>query len=384
MKFRFNALVEALRSGLHSRVGCIHSRDVFQAILKHERAVAERNGERVTVLAFRPAAGGISAAAVRVLGRILDDRLRASDIAGWLDSRTIGVLLPNAECSHAVQVAEQIRGKLVASGIPLEYAFYGDGEDGNGNGDDRDRRDPAAPSAGATPARGVPAGPPVTASGAYAMADLCLHPLPAWKRSLDILLCLMILLVFWPLMLLIAAGIRVVSPGPVLFRQERIGFRGKPFMLYKFRSMRLDSDTAVHQAHLARLMTSDATLVKLDSADRRLLPYGRIFRATGLDELPQLFNILRGDMSFIGPRPCVPYEYAQFNPWQRRRCDAYPGLTGLWQVSGKNHTTFTEMMRMDIRYGRRPSLWRDLGILLRTVPALVRQVRETRADGRGR
>lgn len=383
MQFRFDNLLEALRSGLQPRVEGIHSRDVFKAILKHELAVAERNGESVTVLAFRPPSGGISAAAARVLGGILEGRLRATDVAGWLDTRTIGILLPNAQVSHAVRVAEQIRERLVASGIPLQYEFYSHSEDG---GDDPDRRDPADPPASAGPlAPGAAAVPSAAAaSGVHPMADLCLRPLPAWKRSLDIVLCLITLLVFWPLMVLIAVGIRIVSPGPVLFRQQRIGFRGRPFLLYKFRSMRLDSDTTVHQKHLARLMTSDAVLTKLDRGDRRLLPFGRIFRASGLDELPQLFNILRGDMSFIGPRPCVPYEYAQFSPWQKQRCEAYPGLTGLWQVSGKNHTTFTEMMRMDIRYGRRTSLWRDLGILVRTVPALVRQLRESRSEGGAR
>lgn len=147
-------------------------------------------------------------------------------------------------------------------------------------------------------------------------------------------------------------------------------------MLFKFRSMKLNADTLVHKEHLAQLMQSNTSMTKLDKADARLIPFGRIFRASGLDELPQLFNVLRGDMSLIGPRPCVPYEYQKFSYWHKQRCDTYPGLTGLWQVSGKNRTTFTEMMRLDIAYGRRQTLIRDLRILVRTIPAVVRQIRE--------
>ena len=115
-------------------------------------------------------------------------------------------------------------------------------------------------------------------------------------------------------------------------------------------------------------------MTKLDAQnDPRLIPLGALLRATGLDELPQIINVLRGEMSFVGPRPCIPYEYERYQPWQRRRFDAVPGLTGLWQVSGKNRTTFNEMIRLDIEYSERLSLGLDLKIIFRTLPALLQQ-----------
>jgi exopolysaccharide production protein ExoY len=131
----------------------------------------------------------------------------------------------------------------------------------------------------------------------------------------------------------------------------------------------------VHARHVQDLMKENRPLTKLDRrADKRLIPFGRYLRAAGLDELPQLFNILRGDMSLVGPRPCLDYEYREFASWQLRRFDTRPGLTGLWQVNGKNHTTFLQMMRYDARYAARPSLWHDLGILFRTLPMVLGQV----------
>ena len=168
------------------------------------------------------------------------------------------------------------------------------------------------------------------------------------------------------------------SPGPVFFRQERIGRKGRIFRIYKFRTMRVGADTASHQAYMARLIGSTEPMVKMDaSGDSRLIPGGWILRATGLDELPQLINVLRGEMSLVGPRPCVPYEYEKYLPWQLRRFNATPGLTGLWQISGKNRTTFDEMIRFDIEYSEKQSLWLDLKIILLTAPALPAEVRDT-------
>src|SRR6185436_6354110 len=115
-------------------------------------------------------------------------------------------------------------------------------------------------------------------------------------------------------------------------------------------------------------------MMKLDAQrDPRLIPLGAALRATGLDELPQFINVVRGEMSIVGPRPCIPYEYELYEPWQRRRCDAVPGLTGLWQVSGKNRTTFNQMVRLDIEYSQRSSFWFDVTIMLKTLPALWSQ-----------
>jgi lipopolysaccharide/colanic/teichoic acid biosynthesis glycosyltransferase len=182
-----------------------------------------------------------------------------------------------------------------------------------------------------------------------------------------------------PLMMLIGMLIRIVSAGPVLFKQERIGYLGERFLCFKFRTMFVGADTNIHQGHLNHLMNSDTPMVKMDShGDPRIIPFGRLLRASGLDELPQLINVLRGEMSLVGPRPCVSYEYEKYLPWQRERFNTVPGLTGLWQVSGKNRTTFTEMIQLDIKYARSKTLWLDLKIILKTVPALVIQVWDSR------
>jgi len=172
---------------------------------------------------------------------------------------------------------------------------------------------------------------------------------------------------------------RCVSPGPVFFKQERVGHRGRRFMIYKFRTMKLGSDTAVHQTYLKELIGTNAPMVKLDArGDSRLLPGAWLLRASGLDELPQLINVLRGEMSLVGPRPCIPGEFEQYLPWQLKRCDAMPGLTGLWQVSGKNRTTFEQMIRFDIQYAHDLSFWLDLKIIFLTVPSLLTQIHDTR------
>ncbi len=207
--------------------------------------------------------------------------------------------------------------------------------------------------------------------------------LPRWKRVLD----LMLLLVAAPGVLLVggivAAIIKCGSPGPVFFRQTRVGFRGRKFTIYKFRTMQVDAETETHKRHLHQLIKSRRPMIKLDARkDPRLIPLGSVLRACGLDELPQLINVLRGDMSWVGPRPCIPYEYEMYSDWHRRRFNAVPGLTGLWQVSGKNRTSFEEMIQLDIRYSEQLNLGLDLKIILKTVPALWTQYADLRAAQR--
>ena len=202
---------------------------------------------------------------------------------------------------------------------------------------------------------------------------------PRWKRRLDVVFILLILPLVLPLAVLVAALIRMVSKGPVLFRQERVGYLGRKFMCFKFRTMFIGAETIAHQGHLQNLMKSDAPMVKLDArGDSRIIPFGLLLRSTGLDELPQLINVLRGEMSMVGPRPCLAYECDEYLPWQMERFNTLPGLTGLWQVSGKNLTTFAEMMQLDITYAREKSLWLDLAIILKTIPAIVGQVLQSR------
>jgi lipopolysaccharide/colanic/teichoic acid biosynthesis glycosyltransferase len=202
--------------------------------------------------------------------------------------------------------------------------------------------------------------------------------LPAWKRALDLAAVVLIA----PGLLILGAGVALLiklgSPGPIFFKQPRIGYRGRRFTIFKFRTMHRDADHGLHRAHTTHLIHSSQPMTKLDAnRDPRLIPFGGILRATGMDELPQVINILRGDMSLVGPRPCVPYEYEQYDDYQRHRFDAVPGLTGLWQVSGKNRTTFNEMIQLDIAYVEHQSLLLDLRIIFQTIPALVTQAGDT-------
>jgi lipopolysaccharide/colanic/teichoic acid biosynthesis glycosyltransferase len=203
---------------------------------------------------------------------------------------------------------------------------------------------------------------------------------PLWKRVFDLLLLLVTLPAWLVLGAIVALIIRLGSRGPLFFHQERVGHHGRIFTCFKFRTMRINADPAAHHDHVKDLIRSSAPMVKLDAAeDDRLTRGGSWIRASGMDELPQIINIIRGEMSIVGPRPCIPYEYDLYEPWQRQRFNAPPGLTGLWQVSGKNRTTFEEMIHLDIDYARRMSVWLDLKILLLTAPAIVQQVLDMRA-----
>jgi exopolysaccharide production protein ExoY len=202
--------------------------------------------------------------------------------------------------------------------------------------------------------------------------------IPWWKRAFDVTCILLAMPGILPVGLIICAIVKIMSPGPIFFRQERIGFRGRPFRCFKFRTMFANADAGVHKGHLAVLMNSNCPMSKLDGSDPRVIPFGIWLRALGLDELPQLINVLRGEMSLVGPRPCVGYEFERYLPRHRGRCGTLPGLTGLWQVSGKNNTTFEEMMDLDLYYVENKSLWLDISILIRTIPAVLIQTIEVR------
>ena len=206
-----------------------------------------------------------------------------------------------------------------------------------------------------------------------------LNSIPNWKHALD-LCCILLTAPAWlPVAVLISMWIKLVSRGPVFFLQERIGLGGKKFWIYKFRSMTQNADAGCHEQHTRQLISSNCPMVKLDASDRRIIPGGRFLRATGLDELPQLFNVMMGTMSLVGPRPCLPREFEQYNAHQCRRVQAPPGLTGYWQVNGKNRTTFTQMIDLDIYYAEHMSPWLDVWIMVRTFPALATQFFELKS-----
>ena len=178
-------------------------------------------------------------------------------------------------------------------------------------------------------------------------------------------------------MLLLMLVTRLASPGPVFYRQRRVGLGGRQFMIWKFRTMKVSAETQTHERYYEELIRTNCVMTKLDAqGDPRLAPFGRFLRASGLDELPQIFNVLAGEMSLVGPRPCIPNEFANYEPWQRERVNALPGLTGLWQVSGKNKTTFNDMIRLDLAYLHNMSLLLDVKIMLKTIVTIARQVFE--------
>ena len=198
--------------------------------------------------------------------------------------------------------------------------------------------------------------------------------IPIWKHVLDAVLLLVSFPVALPCMVLVALWIALVSRGPVMVRQDRIGRNRRCFPMYRFRTTRMGAYEGPEQRHFGDLVRAGSPLLKLDLApDARLIPGGRLLRASGLDELPQIINILWGDMSWVGPRPCLPSELCYFTAIQRRRFDVLPGLTGLFQIKGRGLSTFVEMNAMDASYVRNCSPWLDLKILLHTPGVLLRQ-----------
>lgn len=198
---------------------------------------------------------------------------------------------------------------------------------------------------------------------------------PAWqnwqaraKRGLDFLLSLAALIVLAPLLVLIAIAIRLDSRGPVIFRQTRCGKDGKPFTFLKFRSMVVDAE--LRQADLLQQNEADGPIFKIRK-DPRITTVGRFIRRTSLDELPQLLNVLKGEMSLVGPRPPIPSEVAQYDSWQRNRLRCVPGITGLWQVSGRSELTFDEMVELDLKYITNWTVWHDIRIIMDTLVAVV-------------
>ena len=198
------------------------------------------------------------------------------------------------------------------------------------------------------------------------------------KRALDVLVAGAALVLLGPLLLAIVVAIRVTSRGPAVFRQERLGRGGRPFVMFKFRTMYTDTDDTVHRAYVTQLLTQDAPatggsagLFKLE-ADPRITPVGRWLRRTSLDEIPQLVNVLRGEMSLVGPRPALAWEAQLYTDGDYRRFDVLPGLTGLWQVSGRSRLSMRQALALDVEYVRRRNLWFDLVILARTIPTVLR------------
>jgi len=205
-------------------------------------------------------------------------------------------------------------------------------------------------------------------AGAPGVEVLLMHRLPWWKRAIDMTGAGIGLIMLAPIMAVVALAIKGTSRGPVIFKQRRAGLGGQPFYIYKFRTMIADAEA--QKAALRKHSEQDGPAFKLTN-DPRITKIGKLLRETSLDELPQLFNVLLGDMSLVGPRPLPMDESAACDRWQRRRLDVTPGLTCIWQVKGRSRVTFAEWMRMDVNYIRRRTMWHDVKILAETIPAVL-------------
>jgi lipopolysaccharide/colanic/teichoic acid biosynthesis glycosyltransferase len=304
---------------------------------------------------------GPTQAAFRRIIRNLGHLLRDTDVLGWYCRDTVlGILLPDLE--HADQalirsvfgkfsgLVENSLGTVLAGRIELTVHAFPD---------------------------------PLKLSGDS--TDFTLYPelqrktrrlFPAVKRGVDLCITLPALLLLSPLFALLVVAVKCSSHGPALFRQVRLGRYGKPFIFLKFRTMYTGSDAARHEKYVAEFIAGQPVggssgIYKITD-DPRVTPLGRWLRRTSLDELPQLWNVLRGEMSLVGPRPPVRYEFERYAPWHRRRVlEVKPGITGLWQIEGRSSTTFDGMVRLDLRYARRPSVWLDLKILWHTPAAVL-------------
>jgi lipopolysaccharide/colanic/teichoic acid biosynthesis glycosyltransferase len=291
----------------------------------------------------------------------VQSKMRESDSLGCLDKVTIGVLLPYTDDKSAEMIKHKIMESCSNHCLSAVAATYPD-----------DIFDSLLN-------KGC-----ITSDALGLMVENSSHPFgfPLHiKRMIDIVGSITALLILSPLMLFTAAMVKVSSPGPVIFRQNRVGHKGIPFTFYKFRSMRTGASDQIHREYVQKLINGGHSAINNGSkqtplykikSDPRVTPVGRFIRKTSIDELPQLYNVLKGDMTLVGPRPPLPYETENYQAWQLRRIlDMKPGITGLWQVEGRGRTEFNEAVRLDIRYVKKWSLLLDLIISCKTIKEVL-------------
>jgi lipopolysaccharide/colanic/teichoic acid biosynthesis glycosyltransferase len=330
------------------------SREDFAQILQIERQRADRSDSIFSLLAFAPESDDVRDATYRQLEEILGRRLRNTDFTGWLDDDRIAASLPGTPPAGAWRLAEDICGQFPES-VPapvctiLTYPTEG--------GPQKELRRDAPRSA-----------PRPKTWAVQPMETLFMVEMPIWKRALDIIGAAFGLVILSPLLAVVALLVKFTSPGPIFYSQMRSGHGGKPFRMYKFRSMVVDADAKKQE--LMAINEQDGPAFKLRN-DPRVTKIGKFLRKTSIDELPQLWNVLMGDMTLVGPRAMYCPEMEACTPWQRRRLDVHQGITCIWQVRGRSSVPFDEWMRMDIQYVRARSLLRDLWLLIKTIPAVL-------------
>jgi lipopolysaccharide/colanic/teichoic acid biosynthesis glycosyltransferase len=339
---------------------------LFHDALIRERKRADRTHDALTLLLVKCGEGTLSDASWDVALDAVAAAKRETDILGWFEHRsTLGVILADVRIPEPIvasKIEARVRGELSqrlgdATMRKFSMEFFAHVPTGKG--------------------KGLPSVQPAIEHIYASRRKMNIYD--AAKRAADTVLAAVLLAILSPLMLAIAVLVKLKSPGPVLFKQLRVGEKATPFHMLKFRTMHVNSDHGIHQAFVTDLINGNMPagggekkdVFKIVN-DPRVTAIGRVLRKTSLDELPQLWNVLRGDMSLVGPRPPLPYEVEQYKPWHRRRVlEAKPGITGLWQVKGRSRTTFDEMVRLDLRHAKSRSLWADLKILLATPRAVI-------------
>ena len=333
----------------------IDSIEKFHELLKCERFRCDRSNKEFSLVLFNIKKSNGFLLKTKNLVDIIKSKIRNYDELGWFDENHISLLLPETSIDAAKNVINKIS-------LALEKANY-------------------IPDFSILTYPSQKKEYPTLKNKSHnidinrAIADG--YVMPLWKRAFDIVFSFSALTILSPLLLLTAALIKIVSPGPVFFKQQRVGQSGKIFNLLKFRTMEVNNDDSVHRDYLMKLINCDGDSelpMKKIIDDKRIIMCGKTIRKTCIDELPQLINVFLGDMSIVGPRPCIPYEAEVFLHWHKRRFDIVPGITGLWQVSGKNNTTFKEMIRLDIDYTVKRSFLLDLKIIFKTPGVIFAQV----------
>jgi lipopolysaccharide/colanic/teichoic acid biosynthesis glycosyltransferase len=342
----------------------IYDVPVFIALIKHERHRADRDGNEFALTIFQTEGIG-TWKSVEVIKQI-KKCIRTVDEIGWLDEKSLGVLLPATSMDGGHRFARRVVGDdIPASRKSLPFRVYSYPRHWISN--EPGKRGTYTPNN----CEDHEADPQI-------LKDVFKIDVPVWKRALDIFGSLAGIIVLSPLLAAVALYIKLVSPGPVFFRQDRVGYRGRTFSILKFRTMHHNNNQGAHRDHIVQRIAANASLAKLDDFDPRIYRGAKLLRKACVDELPQLFNVLRGEMSMVGPRPCLPYEAEVFKRWHYGRFDVLPGMSGLWQVSGKNKLTFIQMIRLDIAYASAMSLRNDIVILLKTFPAIAKMLDEAR------
>ena len=336
----------------------------FKGVLVREFRRAERsNLPTALILVSCGANAGMASAEWRAVISAINAVKRETDLLGWFTPGvTVGVTLPEIH-GPASDVAREFEYRVRGELASREHVLLAERISIRAHLSTLFHHDPSSCAPLPLPIRQRP-----RQASAY----------DATKRGLDIVGSAALLLFLAPVLAAIAALVKLTSRGPVFFRQARVGQFGRPFTMLKFRTMRVDADHALHQKFVTEFINSGSgnggsgTAPFKITQDPRVTPIGRILRKTSLDELPQFWNVLIGEMSLVGPRPPIPYEVDQYKLWHHRRLfEAKPGITGLWQVKGRSRTTFDEMVRLDLRYVRSCSLLTDLKILLATPAAVI-------------